>query len=606
MWHNVRAELAHLHWEAAPPLSPDLHDEWTQTADLLQAVRRRLGPVPADDPIGMLVSATLGAHRANTGKPVPAPSLAGVRQALAQVPGHAASSSGDARPRQVATLTLVAYELVHWVRVRTTDRQARAWLQAGETALDHALHSRGPRSGLGAGLAAWQDALAAIVPVRRADIVQRSLALGHLTILRTTHALVQDAQRSGALDVTYAGALLTGIRDLGRFHQSTLSRLAGQDLGNTRTNQAVMLKLGSAVRDLATPADGTEPAHVRLHALLSSGLGQTVLVAQLIGDLKAHTIADRINRNVLDYLGRPRLLSLVKTSDPPQQPAPVAEPQEVVRSPSTMVPAQPVAPTVQPGTRLTGEQILALCHARDLGVAAATSNPTKPPDILHGVDPKRWPQLVHEGQQAVADLVTAVSTMVYAQSRGAFNGDELRSQMFLELMGAARRFDPHRTYPEAWPSHAWLTLTYARRHGVDTAGVVNPRTRRPDSVPLDGWEPASQEPDPTTGIEQQETLQTIQGALDSLPERLREPLVESIKGQPPRAIAEALGVSPSTISRRIRAAREQLRGELSTPTSDRAHVPFETATSPSQRSSRRIEERRLPTPITPFCAGPNR
>ena len=59
----------------------------------------------------------------------------------------------------------VAYELVHWVRVRTPDDRAKAWLLAGETALDGAIHAPTGRSAGGVGLAAWQDALAAVQPV---------------------------------------------------------------------------------------------------------------------------------------------------------------------------------------------------------------------------------------------------------------------------------------------------------------------------------------------------------------------------------------------------------------------------------------------------------
>lgn len=606
MWQHVRGELARLHWEVEPPLTLELHDEWAQTVTLLQTVRRALGPVPADDPIALMASATVGAVRANAGRQVLAPSLVGVRDALAEVAGRMEAVSGDDRRRHEASLDLVAYELVHWVRVRTTNPQARDWLQAGETALDTALHARGRRPAIGVGLAAWQDALAAVQPVREAAIVQRSLALGHLTILRATHVLVQDAGRSGALEQTYANTLLTAVRDLARLHQSTLSQLASLDLGTSRVDQAVMLRLGGATRHLAAPPDGREPGHLRLDALLRSCLGQTTLVAQLKNDFSAQAVAGRINRLVLDYRANPGILTPADPSPSTPWSAPDASRPTLVRLPEPVALAEPVEPTVASGTVLTGEHIVALCHARDLGVAAATSDTAKPHELLRGIEPDRWPQLVQEGRQAVADLVTAITPMVYAQSRGAWNAEDLRAQLFVELMRAARRFDPHRNDPEAWPAHAWTIIKYARLAGVDRAGVAKPRSPRPATVALEGWEPPSRGPDPTTGIEQQQALQAIQQALDHLPDVLREPLVESMKGRSTHSIAEDLGVSPSTINRRIRAAREQVRDELASPGDNAAPAPFETVTEPVRGHSRRMEERRTPALGASPRRGPDR
>ncbi|MBK8463502.1 MAG: sigma-70 family RNA polymerase sigma factor [Nigerium sp.] len=589
-----------------PPLTLELHDEWEQTVTLLQTVRRSLGPVPADDPIALLASATAGAVRANAGRQVLAPSLVGVRDALAEVAGRVETVSGDDRRRHEASLDLVAYELVHWVRIRTTNPQARDWLQAGETALDTALHARGRRPAIGVGLAAWQDALAAVQPVREAAIVQRSLALGHLTILRATHVLVQDAGRSGALDRTYADTLTGAIRDLARLHQSTLSQLASLDLGTSRVDQAVMLRLGGATRHLAAPPDGREPAHLRLDALLRSTLGQTTLVAQLRQDVLAQAVAGRINRLVLDYRANPGILTPADPSLSKPWSLPDASRPSLVRPPEAVALTEPVEPTVARGSVLTGEHIVALCRARDLGVAAATSDPARPPDILRGIDPGRWPQIVHEGRQAVASLVSAVTPMVYAQSRGAWNGEDLRGQLFVELMNAARRFDPQGTEPQAWPAYAWMTLKHARGHGVDSAGVVSPRTPRPTTVALGGWEPPSREPDPTTGIEQQQALQTIKQALDHLPDALREPLVEAMKGRSIHSIAGHLGVSRSTINRRIRAAREQVRDELGLPTGDTARVPFEIITGPARTRSTRLEEQRPRMSCEPRRRGPDR
>lgn len=595
MWQQVRGELARLHWEVEPPLTLELHDEWTQTVAALQKVRRALGPVPADDPIALLASATAGADRANGGRQVLAPSLAGVRDALAELAGRVETGSDDERRRQAASLNLVAYELVHWVRVRTTSPQARDWLLAGESALDSALHTRGSRLAIAVGLGAWQDALAAVQPVRETAIVQRSLALGHLTILRATHGLIRDAANSGSVDRPYADALIDAVRDMARLHQATLSRLASRDLGSSRIDQAVMLKLGSATRHLTAPAEVTEPAHPRLDVLLRSGLGHTVLVAHLMGDPASRTIAARIDRLALDYRANPGILTAPETpGDGPTNAMEASRPTPIAQSRSEG-PTSEVVATVARGAELTREQILDRCHARDLGVAAATSDPARPPDLLRGIHPERWPQLVQHGRQAVADLVTAVTPMVLAQAKGAWNGEDLRGHLFVELLRAATRFDPQRNDPEAWPAHAWTTLKYARMTGVDKAGVPNSRSPRPATVALDGWEPASHEPEPSHGIEQRQALQTIQKALGSLPDALREALVESMKGRSSRVIAENLGVSESTITRRLRAARERVRDQLGPPENQATPASFESVSSDADKSSSRLEERRMPT-----------
>ena len=140
-----------------------------------------------------------------------------------------------------------------------------------------------------------QPAQTAVQPVHAAPIVRRSVALGHLAILRDTHALVDDAAKAGALPGPYADALLGNIRDLARAHQTTLSQIDGRRLGATRVDQAVMLQVGTAVRQLTGRSEPAEPSHVRLDVLLRSGLGQAVLVANLTGEPAAHAAAARIS-----------------------------------------------------------------------------------------------------------------------------------------------------------------------------------------------------------------------------------------------------------------------------------------------------------------------
>jgi len=200
MWEPVRRELTSLHWDAEPPLTADLMAGWTQTVQSLMAIRRAIGPVPDDDPVALLATATKGATRVREVRPIMAPSLQGVDAALADVACVVGARPGDVdRQEETSTLNQVAYELVHWVRVQTPDDRARAWLQAGETALDSAIHEPAARSTTSAGLAGWQEALAAVQPVHEAPIVRRSVTLGHMMLLREAKALFTHAQDEGML-----------------------------------------------------------------------------------------------------------------------------------------------------------------------------------------------------------------------------------------------------------------------------------------------------------------------------------------------------------------------------------------------------------------------
>ncbi len=232
---------------------------------------------------------------------------------------------------------------------------------------------------------------------------------------------------------------------------------------------------------------------------------------------------------------------------------------------------------------------MALCHARDLGVAAAAGDPVNQPDILRGIDPSRWPQLVVEGRQAVTDLVASVIPMVYAQTRQALNAADVRGQMFVELMGAAYRFDPQRIGPERWPTYTWITLEHTRRRGVDHSGVIRNRSPRPTTLTLGDTEPASREPGPGAGIEERQSIEAIKQALGRLPHSLQVPLLESMHGSPAH-VAEDFGVSESTARRRIQEARDLVRDELALHVDDVAEVPYETVADPVLEHSQRLFE----------------
>ena len=248
-----RQELTRFHWDAAPPLTLDLMLDWTHTVHTLTALRRALGPMPPDDPIALLATATVGAARVADVSPVLAPSLQGVDAALAEAARMVAAQSDVVdRQGEQATLNQVAYELAHWVRVHTPDERANAWLQAGETALDSAIHAPAVRSTIGAGLAAWQEALAAVQPLHETAIVRRSVALGHLMLLREAQAMVSEARDRGMLPEAYSDAALDNLRGLAGAHHATLRQIDGRQLGSSRVDQAVMLKVGVAVRQMTT------------------------------------------------------------------------------------------------------------------------------------------------------------------------------------------------------------------------------------------------------------------------------------------------------------------------------------------------------------------
>ena len=278
-------------------------------------------------------------------------------------------------------------------------------------------------------------------------------------------------------------------------------------------------------------------------------------------------------------------------TDRPADPAPAAVRE---RRLSAETSASLGEPSIKLGTALDGDTILALCRARDLGVAAASGDVAHPPEILRGIDPAHWPQLVVEGRQAVTDLVASVIPMAYAQTRGVPNAADLRGQMLVELMGAAHLFDPLRTSPERWPKYAWTTLEHSRWRGVDDSGVVRTRSRnggtRPTTVALGGIEPASRAPGPDASIEQREAIKIIAHAVEQLPPTLREPLVESMHGYPTHAIAEDIGVSESTARRRIQRARDQIRDELSSRMDDAPWVPLEIVADPVLQRSQRLYE----------------
>lgn len=161
---------------------------------------------------------------------------------------------------------------------------------------------------------------------------------------------------------------------------------------------------------------------------------------------------------------------------------------------------------------------------------------------------------------------------------------------------AAVGFDPQRIDPERWASYAWTTVTRTRWRGVDDAGVVTRRDRvtPPTTVTIDGWDQASPTPGPSEIVEQQDSITAITHAVGQLPPSLREPLLESMRGQSARTIGEAHGFTDKTARRRIQQARDQIRAGLASRPEDRAWEPFAAAADPVMDRAQRLFERTLP------------
>jgi DNA-directed RNA polymerase specialized sigma24 family protein len=183
-----------------------------------------------------------------------------------------------------------------------------------------------------------------------------------------------------------------------------------------------------------------------------------------------------------------------------------------------------------------------------------------------------------------------------------------KARCFVELMGAAYRFDPQRTAPERWPTYAWISLEHVRRHGVDQAGVARNGSRLPQAtvVPLGDIEPASREPAPGARIEQRQSTEAIKQALEHLPHSLQRPLLESIQGRPARMIAEESGFSESTARRRILQARETLKRELDTHADDAGEDPYESVTDPVLERSQHMFDETVATSQSEHSRAPYR
>jgi len=543
----------------------DLLVEWDATVRSLLAFRKALGPPTPADPFVLLAIATKGAMRAGAGsEPEPGPRMNRFRDELSAVTERVADWSAGERAHHMATGLHLGYELVHQVRIHTADDQAREWLMAGETAADGAIHALVRRTPTGDALAAWQDALADAQRVSGEPILKRGVALGHAAIISTTRAVVEEATQAGALPASYS-ALLASLTDLEDAHRATHASLAAASKAPSRTTQALMLKLGTAVQQLTKHPGLMEDPIASLDALLRSGIGQAVVVAGLTGDPAARIAAGRLQSLSLGYLANPQLLqrSSVDVSpnpDPHHLPATGVAASSWARELDGW---QPLRATIASGAVLDAESIIGLCRARDVGRAAASAAPANPPPILAGTDPAEWPQLAVVGQQAIIDMVTSVTPMVYAITRNVARSavDDVRGELFVGLMRAAHAFEPNGPHSTTWSRYAWQVLQHDRWRQVDPLGVPQPRTKGqiPRMLGLDGTEPISRQRGPEEVVENQARVEAIKAAVNALPDNLRASLLGSIAGRTTQDIGDEMGISNATVARNIIRAREILR-----------------------------------------------
>lgn len=553
LWLPVRRAILDLPWTGRR--TPDLLQDWTETLNALLAARRALGDTPVHDPMALLASATSGAHRA-TRTPIDAPSLHSVREALVELAQHTKNVPAADRARHIEVSHETAYELVHWVRVRHPAAQARRWLLAGESALDVALHAPTTGSATGRALATWQAALADVHALRANPVVQRGVAAGHALLLQVAQQSLKTIADSSGIPETTLGELHQAITQLRRAHRTTEVALGGRPWPNTRANDAIRLRLGEALASLTNPTGTPDPPHMQFDALLRSGFGQAELVAQTTPEPAREEAA--MAAAVLQRIGRQHLYNpdVLRLRSPTAAPHP-----EAPRAPQTPWPDKrpldaPVSARIAVGADLDQAQIEALCRDRDLGSAAASADPADPPELLAEIPPTQWPHVVIRGREAVADLVASVTPMVYALLRGTRSSNDLRSELLLNLVSAARRFQPDRTESSSWPAYAWGTLSKVRLRGVDEVGgpfrrlVGQPTSMLPFLDALAAPDARLLSP------EQGSAIAEIADAIDSLPPVLRRTLLESMQGRNSVTTAERLSVDPSTVRRRLNRARD--------------------------------------------------
>lgn len=363
-----------LDWDPGVDAFPGLPWEWAAIVAKVLAVRETMGPLAPDDPLTTLAVATAGATKASG---VPAPlssevrsaSLLGVWEALNHVQHQIADPARVDADKRV--LTHAAYELAHWACARASDPDVKRWLATGRDALYAGVHLPSVSSRTGVRLVAWHEALVDAERVRHRPIVQRSVALGHLAILKSSHAVLTEAIARDAVPQAFGESLLAEIKQLGRVHQLLIGSLRHADR-TAPGSEAAMLRIGTVVRDLTRGAAGEEGPQVRLDALLRSGFGQADLVARIVTPTRATFLpsgvsplqaARPLQLAALEYIADPALLSPEPWTRPevPVTTVPSESPEVVDVVP--MARPAVVETRVAPGERLGAEAVIELCRS---------------------------------------------------------------------------------------------------------------------------------------------------------------------------------------------------------------------------------------------------
>lgn len=565
MWESIRREVAALTWDTGPASNnQDLLHEWTATLQALLRLRRTLGRTTNHDPLALVSTATAGAVRASDGDPARGPDMARLRGALRGELHVADGLSLKQRQQHSRVLTHLTYQLIHGVRVHSDHPDVQRWLWAAESALDAAVHFPRPASTAAGFLADWQEALVVVQSDPRDPMLRHGVAIAHLTILKATDQLLAQAAPTDALPQEFLQPLRGAIRQLAQAHGTTIEQLGHPE--RSAAHEPALLKLGRSARGLTPPVTPQDqPAY--LDALLRSNLGQASVVAHLVDGPDPMRAAARIQHLTTQYVARPDLLN--EQAWYATQPRRGGQPVSPGPAPAIR-PSQGVDSGHPRGHRLERSQVETLCLSRDLGRAAATADPTQPPEALRGIPPAAWPELIDTGERAVADLVHAVYPMAFAMTRKLppQTAEDLRSDMFLGLTEAAHLYRPDLDHSASWSTYAWRVLENTRNRQLDSAGI----RRRSHSSPLslDALQEANRMlvaggADPADAVISAATLEQIAAAIKRLPAPIRAPLQGSLQGQSAHQIADASQSSPETVYRRLRAARETLAPELLEP-----------------------------------------
>mgnify|MGYP001051160042 CR=1 FL=1 len=546
-WADVRRELTRIVWLDTDQAVTGRH--WAAVADALTSVRSTLGPILPTDPFATVRTAVRGVgDQSDDAGP-----LEPLRSAVRAVTRHE-----QAAAMTVDDVTRIALEITHWSRMHAESPTDRAWLHAAERALDAALHGPAVEASAQVILAAWERTLVETQQQIASPAVERCLLSAHAGLARNTHDLLEQALAARVIDPDVGRELRDAVRATAAAtgdRRRELQRI----LPGSASERAVMGKLSTIANDLREARASDTPGQ-HLDALLRSTVGRADLVMTIAGADSARRPAANLSRLSLEYGTSPwpllittRWPAVAAVAEPPvvapvEQTAPVPEVHRVV-----------VEGSVTPGVRLEYDELVVLCRARDVGVAAALGDPTHP--LLAGVDRATWPDLIVEGQQAVADMVTSVLPLAHRQASLAptFQREDVLAESFEVLLRVAQTFTP--IEGGTWSGYAGQAMNRVRWRGVDTAGVPHRRHATDDPTMLT-LELAPQSAAASAAAEDvvmaDHDRQQLREAIGQLPTPLRDALVRAMTGARTNDIAAELGLDASAVSRRLAQARQHV------------------------------------------------